>query len=307
MIKKITKTLILPALIFFGFAQFCFAQAVQDTDTMYSLAQNYVLSKKYVEAKVLYKKILAISPTDKIALNNLKYVNQQMQNNQLVSSLNSMKSCAHAPAQVYALLKPEDDISCNDVINMKYMLDLIWSDSTGRILLTSLAQKHIPINITTQDANDANATMTQSKNTLYVYGFIPIFSANNSKLEVNIPQVHIENFMNQNLSSTQRIYSLHALVHEFCHAYRFINFPQSHNSLEEELTASMIGFNVSYKVLTGHGMTQEQTKVYSHMIYKSLLGDSHCALPPHSGFIQNMLSKGIDVPCPNVYANIVKN
>lgn len=298
------KNFILIALIFFGFTQFCFAQAVQNVDEMLSLAQNYVINKQYAQAKVLYQKILAISPSDKFALNNLKYVNQQMKTNQLVSSLNSIKSCPHAPAKVYALLKPEDDISYNDIANMKYMLDLIWSDSTGRILLTSLAQKRIPINITTQDANDANATMTQSKNTLYVYGFIPVFSANNSKLEVNIPQAHIENFMNQNLSSTQRIYSLHALVHEFCHAYRFINFPQSKNSLEEELTASMIGFNVSYKVLTGHGMTQEQTKIYSRMIYKSLLGDSHCSLQPHSGFIQNMLSKGIEVPYPNVYSSL---
>lgn len=276
-----------------------------NVEIMHALAQTYIKQKQYEKAAPLYKKILTINPSDKVALQNTQYVQQEVQDKALDSGLQSVSICEKAPPSVYALLKQDNGVSSASIENAKYILDLIWSDPTGRLLLTSLAKSKVPINITHQIAKNANATRVDKQNTFYLYGVIPVFSYNRSKLCVNIPEAHVQNFMNTQLPANQRLFSLHAFIHEFCHAYRNINYPNAKNSIEEELGASMIGFNVSYKIVTGNYLTLNQTKHYSIECFKSLLSDSHRDLPVYGGFQNYMMAKGILMPYPDVYVNIV--
>lgn len=273
-------------------------------EALQAAAETYLLEQQYRSAAPLYKKILSINPDDRISKQNLKYIERKLQDNSLASSLNNISSSEKAPVSVYNLIKPAKGVPALTVSETKVMLDLIWNDSTGKILLNNLVKSKISINLTTQGAFDANATQTKKSNALYMYGCLPVFTLNRQSVAVNIPYTYIENFNNPNISPYQRIYSLHALVHEFCHAYRDINFPNLNNSLEEELGASMIGLNISYKAITGEYLTKSQTQTYSMQILQSLLCDSHKTLPIYGGFQKSMQIKGIIMPYPETYKDI---
>lgn len=275
-----------------------------NVDTMHSLAQLYLIEQQYTKAAPLYRKLLNIAPNDTVALQNSKYLTSKMQDNNLDESLNNIKISQKAPIEIYKLIKPSKGVPPEAVEHTKTMLDLIWSDPTGKLLLDNLVKSKISINLTTQGVYDANATQTKKSNTFYLYGCLPIFTWDRQSVAVNIPFMYIENFTNPHISPYQRIYSLHALVHEFCHAYRDIKFPNCNNSIEEELGASMIGLNISYKVVTGEYLTQSQTEAQSMNVLQSLLSDNHRTLPVYSGFNKNMQTKGIILPYPEIYSNL---
>jgi len=274
-----------------------------NVDIMHSLAQIYLVEQQYTKAVPLYRKLLAIDPNDTAAQQNSKYIASKLQDSNLDSSLNNLTVSEKAPTGVYNLIKPSRGVPSDAVEHTKTMLDLIWGDPTGKMLLTNLVQSKISINLTTQGVFDANATQTNKQNTLYLYGCLPVLTTKKSSVSVNIPFTYVENFANPNISSYQRIYSLHALVHEFCHAYRDIKFPSCNNSIEEELGASMIGLNVSFKVITGEYLSHSQTETHSMQVLQALLNDSHKNLPIYSGFQKNMQSLGIIIPYPEIYSN----
>lgn len=277
-----------------------------NVDTMHSLARIYLVEQQYTKAAPLYKKLLNIDPNDTVALQNSKYIASKLQECNLNASLDNLNVTEKAPSEIYKLIKPSKGVPISAIEHTKTMLDLIWSDPSGKLLLNNLIKSKIAINLTTQGVYDANATQTKKSNTFYLYGCLPIYTWNRQAVVVNIPFIYIENFTNPNISSYQRIYSLHALVHEFCHAYRDIKFPNCNNSIEEELGASMIGLNISYKVVTGEYLTQSQTEAQSMNVLQSLLSDNHKTLPVHSGFNKNMEMKGLILPYPEIYSNLPK-
>lgn len=277
----------------------------KNISAMHSIAQIYVQEHQYANAAPFYHKILAIDPNDQIAQQNSQYVDRQLQESSLCSSLNDLNSAEKAPIAAYNLIKTSPGVPQDSIGKTKDILDLIWGDPTGKILINNLINSKISINLTTQGLLDANATQTKKQSTLNLYGCIPLFTINRSSNEVNIPYVYPESFYNQNVSPELRLHRLHAFVHEFCHSYRAIKFPQAQNSVEEELGASMIGTNVAYKVITGKYLTRAQTQTYSMQYLQSLLGDSHRTLPVYSGFNTNMQSRGLVMPYPEVYSDIV--
>lgn len=275
-----------------------------DYSTMQSLAQEYIKANQYSKASEVYNKILQLHPDDSVAKQNLKFASSKIDDCNLKNSLNNVTVVqGEAPASLYRLIKPSAGITNQTVGKMKSILDLIWSEPNGREILKTLIAAKVPINIT-QGAMNANATKSDKQNTLYLYGFIPIFTYNTSSLAVNIPFNYISDFNDPNLAPYQRIYSLHVFIHEFCHAFRSVKYPQSVNSIEEELGVSMIAYNISYKVITGKYLTYNQTQQYSMACLESLLKDEHRNLPVYSNFKSNMQMLGIQMPYPEAYANL---
>lgn len=267
------------------------------------LGQSYLALKDYKNATYSYNKVLSFSPEDKTALQNLKYISYHHNEKIINDSINNLNASHFAPYAVYKLIKPSAGISSYTVENTKKILDLIWEDPSGRILLEALMKKGTPINIT-QGALNANAQSMNKKHTIYLYGFIPVASFSTYSRSVNIPFNYISDFYNPNLPSYKRVYSLHVFIHEFGHAFMNIKNPKNTDSIEEELGVSMIGYNIAHKALTGKYLDREQTKTYSMGCLESLLSDSHRDLPVYSGFTQSIQKYGIILPYPETYTNL---
>lgn len=268
------------------------------------MAQSYSALKDYENANEIYKKILLISPDDHVAQQNLKYTNFKHNDRVLNESINNLEVGHIAPERLYRLITPQAGVDIYLAEKMKTILDLIWSEPNGRILLSALLKNDTPINITNGYVK-ANAARTKQTKTFYVYGIIPVASfTSNSSVNVNIPVSHIENFNNPNLYASQRIYNLQVFIHEFGHAFIGIKNPNDVNSMEEEIGVSMIGYNIANKIITGKYLDKNETETYSIDCLKALLSDEHKDLPVFSGFDKTIQNYGVAMPYPEIYSNL---
>lgn len=268
------------------------------------LGQNYLALNNYEKAGEAYKKILSLNPNDSVASQNLKYIDFKRSDTILNESINNLKIPHVAPEELYRLITPQPGVDYIYVEKMKVILDLIWSDSSGKILLSELLKKHTPINIT-NGYTKANALRTKQTHTFYLYWVIPIASfTTNASVAVNIPFNHIDNFNNKNNYAVQRIYNLQVFIHEFSHAFIGIKNPKDVNSIEEEMGVSMIGYNIANKIITDKYLDSAETAKYSIACLEGLLLDEHKDLPIYSGFNKKIQKYGILMPYPEIYSNI---
>lgn len=291
----------------FDNATVCYKKVISanpsNDSALHGLAQLYIKTKNYDDAANLYNKILSLNPSDNVARQNIKYVAYHKGEKILTESINNVQAYHDAPVALYKLIKPSAGITRGTVEKMENILDLIWSEPNGRIMLQGLINKKVPINIT-QGTLSANAMKQQRQNTLLLYGFIPIYSYKKSYLSVNIPFNYIADFYDPNIAVRQRIYCLHVFIHEFGHAFMNVKNPNHDNSIEEELGVSMLGYNSAYKIITGHYLTKEQTELYSTGTFESLLSDDHSKLPVFSGFNREIQCYGLSLPYPEIYSNL---
>lgn len=274
-----------------------------DIELLHSLAQAYIKSNKLDKAAKIYQKILQISPNDKVAQNNLKYTDYQATEQKLDESLDNLMISQNAPKSVYALLLPEPDVSKQTRQTMRTILDLTYSDPSGRIMLQELVKKHVFINILAENSK-ANTTTEGQKQTIYAYGILPLATFNSSTVKVNIPIQYINNFSNPNLSAHKRVYNLQVFIHELGHAFIHLKYPNDENSLEEEIGVSLIGYNIASKVLTGQYLTKAQAQSYALNCLMVSFRDEHRTLPFYGGFNKRIQKYGIVMPYPETYSNL---
>lgn len=282
------------------------ANRPNDEVILHSTAEAYVRMKRFDKAAEIYQKLLQLNPSDRIAAQNLKFTKFQItekSTNENINSLNSAQIVHNSPKELYALIKAGANKAY--LPKMQSVLDLIWQDSSGKILLETVMEEKIPIVLTNWNSG-AEVTTQRSNDTMFLDGFEDTNAQNFSSFsgEIKFPVKLILDFYNPNLTSYQRIYCLHAFAHEFCHAFINVKNGGNNNSLEEEIGASMIGYNIANKAISGRYLTQAQTKKYSRAIFASLMKDDHRDLPLYSGFTQKMQSFGVEMPYPYVYDDI---
>jgi tetratricopeptide (TPR) repeat protein len=284
-----------------AYSQKAIALNSKDTTAYHIIAQSYTKTENYQASIAIYKKILAINPNDKLAQNNLECITLQHPKS---IAYNNLSITNHAPEQLYKLIKNKAYTSSDEQVQqLKFILDLIWSNQYGRILLQNLIDNKIPINIT-QSTNTANATEINKSQTFRLYGVIPIFTIESSASEVNIPLKDIMDFSNQSISEYKRIYDLQIFMHEFGHALVAKKRPNHKNSLDEEMDVSMVGYNIAHKILTGEYLSKEETAVYSKGCLVALLSDDHKKLPIFGNTDRAIIGAGIPMPYPELYSNL---
>lgn len=219
------------------------------------IAQSYTDLKDCKNAYNYYKKILLINPNDAIAQQNFQIIKYYYTEDTLNNQLNNIKVECNAPDTLYALIKPSIGGSDEEIKNMKNILDMIWSEPNGQILLQALIENKIPINLTQENIKANAARLGDTGRTI----------------AVNIPIKRVKDFNDKNLTTYLRVYNLQVFVHEFGHAFIGLKCYNDVNSLEEELGVSMIGYNVALKVITGRYMDKGQTQIYSFDCLKNFL------------------------------------
>jgi len=268
-----------------------------------SLATAYMKANQLDKADETYKKILLINPNDSIAQQNLKYVNFKHSNKILNDSINNLNVGHIAPEQLYRKIRIQPGVDGCYYEKMKTILDLVWNEPNGRMLLSALLKQNTSINIVDGHAK-ADVHRDTKKQTLYLYFIIPVASfTTNSAVNINLPTSYIDNFNNKNLYANQRIYNLQVFIHEFGHAFIGIKKPKDVDSIEEELGVSMIGYNIASKIINDKYLTPEQTKEYSENVLISLLSDEHKYLQVYSRFNKSIQKYGIMMPYPEIYSD----
>lgn len=262
-----------------------------DVDFLDAMGYAYLKLQDYKDSTIYYKKTLAVDPNDKYAKHNLEYIREHMDENEQIYDINNRHSSAKAPAKLYRLVKT--DLGAQVKQEVDGILDLVWQEINGRIILQTMMDKDIPINILPGDFRD-HTDLKWSSN----YKYVDVDG-------IDISEKTIKDLNNTNLDPWTRIYNFNTFLHEFGHAFAQIKDPKSSNSLEQELGVSMIGYNISYKMVYHRYMTDQEIKERSMGVLAALLSDDHSKLPVYSGFNKEMKRYAIYMPNPALYTDLV--
>lgn len=274
-----------------------------DENVLNYLAMAYLKTEQFEKSQEVYRKILLINPKNTVAKQNIEYLNYKRENKSLTDSLNNIQVTEHAPKKIYRMIKRSWRVPRSYIPEAQRILDLIWSEPTGRKMLLTLKEEGIPIRLVPNDKRTITMHETQTTTT-YAYGMVPLNSFTFYSTTVVIPVKHIDGFNNPDLDPRTRIYHLHSFLHEMGHAYMFAIDPNNKNSLEEELGVSMLGYNIANKIVTGKYLTKEQAKYYSQGCMIALLADDHRNLPVFGYFNRKLMIHGIYLPYFEEYADI---
>lgn len=253
------------------------------------MAYCYLELKNYQKSMDFYNKVLSLDPNNANAVKGLNYINNMVQYARQNNGINNMKTGQKAPMEIYSIIKTNlpDEVKTKT----EAILDLIWQSTEGQIVLKTLWQNNIPIHIS-QNAYEAKTSI--------------ISTNGQSKVEeIIIPMHYISSLSEVNLSQTEKMYYLENFLHEITRAFSITKTPQNKNSMEEELSITLIGYSISYKIVTGSYLNKEQVQYLSlYSLEKILNSDKNKNLPVYSGFSQKIQNSGITLPYPEMYEDI---
>jgi tetratricopeptide (TPR) repeat protein len=274
-----------------------------DENVLNHLALAYLKTGQIEKSQDVYKKILLMNPKNSAANQNLEYINYKRSDILLTQALNNIQVTEHAPKRIYRMIKRSWRVPKPYVLEAQRIIDLIWSEPTGRKMLLALREEGIPIRIVPNDKKTITMHETQTTTT-YAYGKVPLNTMTYYSTTVIIPIKHIDGFNNVDLEPKTRIYHLHAFLHEMGHAYMFTISQNNKDSIEEELGVSMLGYNIANKIVTGEYLTREEIKYYSKGCMIALLKDDHRNLPVFGYFNRKLMMNGVYLPYFEEYADI---
>lgn len=244
-----------------------------------------------------YEKYLTYNPKNLDAKDTLEYAKNQIYLQNLVTNMNKAKPSEKAPADVYALVKDKSEVN-NDVIpRIQEILDFIWSDPEGKILLKILIENNVPIVIVPNAA----------KPTTFISGSQNI-------VEIEVPPINVYNFQDTKISNDSREEAFDSLLHEIGHAVKASIIKKDNktahivNAYEEEIFVSMIADNITSRIFTRQGLCEYTSYIKAKAYLRSILDedqhDSHRKLPLYNGYGEFIMSLGIKPPYPNFYKNL---
>ncbi len=165
------------------------------TDAVYTLPDSvdflsklglcHIKNKNYDTALNIYKKILKIDPSNKPALNNYEYIINSRKKSELRYAVDRVRPTVMAPKKLYKLVKIKKGVNPQIRQRVNFLLDLIYSDYEGRILLETVKKKKIKIIINRNGKNDLKAYALKKSHTFSIYGIPVTFSSDTINIEEN--------------------------------------------------------------------------------------------------------------------------
>ncbi|HSA07576.1 MAG TPA: tetratricopeptide repeat protein [Candidatus Gastranaerophilales bacterium] len=300
------------------------------------MADSRKKSGDFEKASEYYDKALKSINSEKDR-QNTPYILQELRNCRFKSRISNITPAVKAPAVVYNLVKtskPEKAVYNLKQINsgLKYsdtvyklneILDFLWADENGNILLNEVIKRNIPIIITFggKEQTNAQTVISYKKTPFYYLGKVPmpiiaaipisiIYSTFHPEykkqinITINIGENIIQMYKEPDSSFENNMYSLMSVMHEASHAVSSAIEGNHKNSLEEELTVSMMGYNFASNVLTGRILSHDESHEYAKQTLNSLMNDEHKTLPLYGNFKNTISSIGINLYNYDTYSDL---
>lgn len=282
-------------------------------------------SGDFNKAAYYYEKAVAVS-NNQPENTNLPYAKQELRECQFKNNIANVNTAIKAPPVLYNLVRTNSVLKYGDSFDKTYeMLDLLWNDEDGKILLNYIIKNKIPIQIAYGGKEQTNAeTIESSKVTPLGYlGMVPMplvvaapLALSNAlfhtdvkqekKITVNLGEDIIQMYKNPKSSYHDNMYALMTVMHEAGHAVSSLIDDKHQNSLEEEITVSMIGYNTASKILMGRPLTREESIETAKNSYKALMSDDHKNLPLYNNYKNTISKTGVTLYNYDTYSDIYR-
>lgn len=256
--------------------------------------------------------------------NNIQYVLQELRICRFNARIANLYPSVNAPQALYNLIKQDTALKNPQTsAKLREMLDLLWVDDNGRILLSEVIKYKIPIKIIPGGTGQTNALIQTEyrKTPLYYTRYVPmpivvaipmsiafaIFHPDYKKenhATINMGDNIIQLYKNPNSSLEDNMYALMSVMHEAGHAVSSYLNEKKSDSIEEEMAVSMIGLNSASKIFFDRPLTREESIEYAENTYKSLMSDDHKTLPLYNDFRSTISPLGLNLYNYDTYSDL---
>lgn len=243
---------------------------------------------------------------------NLPYALQELRECQFKIRIANIDNVTKAPPALYDLVKTNAVLKYKDDFEKTYeMLDLLWNDEDGRILINEIIEHKIPIQIVFGGKEQTNAYIeeTTTNKQIMLGGFFPLYTfgtMQEKNITVNLGENIINMYKSPKSSYHDNMYALMTVMHEMGHAVASLIEDKHKDSLEEEITVSMIGYNSASKILIGRPLTREESIETAKNCYKALMTDDHKNLPMYNNFRNTISKTGVNLYNYDTYSDIYR-
>lgn len=212
--------------------------------------------------------------------------------NKMAKNLSLIKTTP-PPREIYDLVATKGNIQPDSITKLHEILALLWTDKEAQKLLCLLVQNNIHIIIVPNFDDSSGFLAGETLN----YNFY--------KMEIEIPEKTLRNYKKGVKDS---IFAFVAICHEMCHCITCVNFHNKKDSLEEELTASMVGRNIVNRILYGRDINMEETRDYSEKYFREITcrTDFYKDIQVYGNYYESLRDFGINPPHPEVYQDLLQ-
>lgn len=280
----------------------------QDLNT---LGMLYYLGNDYDSSQICFEEALRLEPLNKRAWAKVEVIKQIKKEQDELAKIDSAEPKEKAPKSIHNLVSVEGELKNEeDLKKLHKIIDFIWSDKEGRILLEKLQKFRIQICLNKNIKNSCQMHgELKLENTPITYGNnfknIPSLYVN----IITIKESDISIFQEKNVNAIQNMQCITVVAHELCHLCHDLYFPKLDNTQEEELAATMIGLNIASRALTGKSINENTTLdiayYYCNHSFKTHKSPYY-NLESFGNFVNNMSLIGVIAPYRDLYCDLKK-
>lgn len=213
-----------------------------------------------------------------------------------------------APFRLHSLIEVDGKLHSPDSeAKLDKIIDLVWSDNEGRKLLQSVIDNQIPIHLI-KDIKTSNITAGRSLLPSVIsyehsipYNYLLTFAS------INIKESQIYRFQDKDSHLSDDEHCIMVFVHELCHLIKNLKYADfTGNSKEEELIASIIGYNIASRILTGESLSKDRVRYIAYKRYNYELNriKEYKSLPMNAGYADKMIKLGFELPYYSIYCDL---
>lgn len=288
----------------FSKAAFYYNKAVEinknETD-LNKLGLIYYLKNDYDNSEKCFEEALELNPSNMRTRNKIEVIKQIRTEKEKQDQINFSEPREKAPKKLHNLISVEGKLKNEkDEQKLHKIIDFIWSDPEGKILLKKLYKVQVQILL------DKKAKYSSEEfghidftNSQLAYGNNFQNMACLYVNQVRIKESDISNFQGKNTNLIQNMECIAVVSHELCHLCHKLYFPKTDDTKEEELVCTLIGFNIASRTLNDTPLDENTALNLAYYFCNNIFTARkypYFDLKSFGNFVNDMSSIGIIAP-----------
>lgn len=276
----------------------------------------YFMEYDFKNARNCFESSLKLNPNNKKTQAKIRYMNYLIPQKEKIDKFYSVLPSKHAPKKLHNLVKVEGKLKdSKDLDKLHTLIDYIWSDSEGRMILQKAIYADIPIILKNKIKGShfiCEQALPANKQTLDTIQYAGQYIGYSNYIEkkLYVKEDDISNFQENEYQPNKIIYQLNILPIELCELSRLINYtyPKLKFSQKSILISVIVGYDIAYRVF-GEQLTEERAREIAVATYDGTILNhkyNYYYANEDDDDARKFLKLGIDMPYYDVYADLSK-
>lgn len=252
------------------------------------------------------------NPQNEITRKKIAYLKSQIAEKQKGDTFDFTYPEDAAPRRLHNLIKVEGSLKdANDEKKLHKIIDFIWSDKEGKMLLSTLFKTKTPVYLKRNIEHSCFEKFQYgASGDAVIYGpdsDILVSVPSHAAISIYIKESDISDFQSEKSDIDRDMACMMVVIHEFLHSIRYLYYSDSTDSQEEELLCYLLGYNIASRIITGEPMSEGRIRELSQALY-NLSFESKCStynsLQDENKVAAKFARLGFVIPYHYVYSDL---